>query len=209
MRQDRFSHCRLARTILATALVAMFVTAAAGAASAVGATPKLGSASPTPQPSSDPYVASLAFAKCMRQHGVPHPNPDRRGDFELTPADERRLRTVPRKKREAAEKACFHHLKGLNNRPLSKQAIARARAVVVELAQCIRASGYQVGAPVVRNLSRGRAFFGFQDLQKQDREHWTGATRQQYVRVQQACEKRVNVGKRISKIIDQDRRNDF
>lgn len=36
----------------------------------------------------DPYKAALAFARCMRQHGVPHPNPDSAGNFHLTPHQE-------------------------------------------------------------------------------------------------------------------------
>src|SRR5919198_5947635 len=75
-------------------------------------------------PSPDPYTASLAYAKCMRAHGVPHPLPDKKGDFSLTRADERRMRAVPRQVRKAADDACFHTLKGLNLRPLSKRALA-------------------------------------------------------------------------------------
>jgi hypothetical protein len=53
--------------------------------------------------STDPYTASLRYAVCMRGHGVPHPNPDRSGNFRLTPAaEERRMRSVPRSTREAA-----------------------------------------------------------------------------------------------------------
>ena len=47
-------------------------------------------------PSPDP-TASLAYAKCLRAHGVPHPLPDAKGNFSLTPAEEQRLQIVPRK----------------------------------------------------------------------------------------------------------------
>src|SRR3954465_381514 len=78
--------------------------------------------------SADPYTASLAYARCMRSHGVPHPNPDRKGDFHLTLAQERRMKTVPHERRQAAAKACFHTLKGLDMRPLSREAQRRALA---------------------------------------------------------------------------------
>ena len=87
--------------------------------------------------SPDPHTASLAYAKCLRAHGVPHPLPDAKGNFSLTPAEEQRLQSVPRKTRKAAENACFHYLKGLNQKPLSPQALARATAVVAELGRCI------------------------------------------------------------------------
>ena len=65
-------------------------------------------------PSPNPYTASLAYARCLRAHGVPHPLPDAKGNFRLTPAEEQRLRTVPRTTRKAADNACFHYLKALN-----------------------------------------------------------------------------------------------
>jgi hypothetical protein len=62
----------------------------------------------------------------MRAHGVPHPDPDAKGDFSLTPAQEARLRSIPKQTKQAADDACFHHLKGLNLKPLSAAALARA-----------------------------------------------------------------------------------
>jgi hypothetical protein len=157
------------------------------------------------RPSPDPYTASLAYANCMRAHGVPHPRPDRKGDFHLTLADERRMRRVPKKIRKAADDACFHHLKGLNLSPLSKHAIARANKVVASLGRCIRRHGYAVGAPDVKNLGRGRASFGFKPLpdnRRHSRRYW-----QRYTRVAHRCEREVHLAKRLSKIIADDRKD--
>src|SRR4051812_7990947 len=115
-----------------------------------------------PPPSTNPYVASLRYAECMRAHGVPQPNPDRTGNIHLTPADERRMRAVPRSKRLAADKACFHNLKGLNNRPLTPRAQRRALGVLREVSRCMSGYGFRLGKPVVKNMPRGRAFFGFE-----------------------------------------------
>ena len=134
-------------------------------------------------PSPNPHTASLAYAKCLRAHGVPHPLPDAKGNFSLTPAEEQRLRSVPRKSRRAAENACFHYLKALNLKPLSPQALARATAVVVEL---------------------GRCFFGFKAA---PRPAYSTAQQKLLVSVQHACEKQVDMAARISKIIDEDRDN--
>jgi hypothetical protein len=152
-----------------------------------------------PEPSGDPYLASVAYAKCMRAHGVPHPDPDRKGDFSLTPADERRMRAIGPAKREAAEKACFRNLKGLNLRPLTREAQARAKKVLQELGACIRKKGHVVGNPVVKNLSRGRAFFGFDSA-------GPDARTKTYLRDSHACEKQVRLAPRISKIIEEDRK---
>ena len=175
---------------------------------AAGSTPP-GTAT-TPPPSTDPYVASLRYARCMRQHGVPHPDPDKRGDFSLTPADEKRIRAVAPKRRKAADNACFHHLEGLNLAPLSPHAIALANRVVADLGHCLGSYGHEVGPPQVRNLGRGRASFGFKQLPTRDKSYWqTPAGRleaRQLQRDQLICEKRVKMAVRLNKIIADDRR---
>jgi hypothetical protein len=107
------------------------------------------------RPSTNPYLASLAYTRCLRAHGVPQPLPDKHGEFSLTPADEKRLRTVPRSQREAGMKACFHHISALNNDPLSERAHRRAIKVLLDLKKCLRGFGYTVGRPMVRNMSFG------------------------------------------------------
>jgi hypothetical protein len=134
----------------------------------------------------------------MRQHGVPHPNPDKRGDFHLTPAEEGRMRAVPRSTREAADKACFHHLKGLNMSPLSRQAKERALGVLRQLSRCMQGYGYAMGPPLVKNMSRGRAFFGFRNSHPPP---MTERLRQ----AQHTCEKRVDMAGQLDRIIADDR----
>ena len=146
----------------------------------------------------------------MRQHGVPHPDPDKHGDFSLTPADEKRMSAVDPKRRKAADNACFHHLEGLNLSPLSPHAIALADRVVADLGSCLRSYGHQVGAPQVRNLGRGRASFGFKPLPGRDKDYWQSpAGRREARRLQRdhlICEKRVRMAARLSRIIADDRR---
>ncbi len=149
-------------------------------------------------PSTDPYTASLRYAQCMRAHGVPHPNPDRRGDFHLTPAQERRMRAVPRSARKAADDACFRNLKGLDLRPLTPRAKQRAIGVLKELSACLLGFGYKTGRPVVENLPRGRAFFGFKDPRSTPP---SAGLRQ----AQHTCEKRVNLAGKLDRIIAEDR----
>jgi hypothetical protein len=174
------------RAVLAVGLA----LAASCCGAARGATP----------PSHDPYVASMRFAACMRAHGVPHPNPDANGDFRLTPAQERRLRSVPQSVRKAAENACFHHLQGLNNRPLTRQARLRALGVLKQLARCLRGFGFVTGRPIVQNKTHGRAFFGFEGVPAVK-----PSERQQRERAERTCEKRVDLAGKIDAIIAEDR----
>src|SRR5207253_3888608 len=97
------------------------------------------------------YTSSVAFAQCMRRRGVPHPNPDPSGDFHLTPAEERRMRSAPRAKREAASVACFRYLKPVVSvKPLSPHAKRSAIAVLSQLKRCLHSYGYEEGKPIVR-----------------------------------------------------------
>ena len=147
------------------------------------------------------YAASLAYSKCMRAHGVPQPNPDRNGDIHLTAAQEARMRAVGRAKVQAADRICFEqHLRGVvSTKPLSPYAIARAIGVLKELSACMRSFGYVEGKPVVRNLSEGRAFFGF------DAPARGGPPGKPQARAQRKCEQRVQLARRIDAIVKADR----
>ncbi len=150
------------------------------------------------------YTANLSFARCMRAHGVAHPDPDANGDFELTPAQERRMRaSATPKQHEAAEKACFHYLKGVvSTKPLSKAARRAALAPLRDLKACMSGYGYELGKPFVENKSRGRAFFGFGRAPQPSPDPKARARLQT---AQHTCEKRVKLAKRIDAIIKADR----
>jgi hypothetical protein len=141
------------------------------------------------------YKAAVAYAQCMREHGVAHPNPNRAGDFELTPKQEARMRAsaLP-KEHGAADAACFHFLRGTSStKPLSKEAQKAALVPLRELKSCLAAHGYHVGRPIVKLMPRGRAMFGF------DRAVRTPPP------VQHGCEAKVHLAKRLSTIIRTDR----
>jgi hypothetical protein len=151
-------------------------------------------------PAADPYHAGLAYAACMRAHGVPHPDPDRSGNFSLSPKDEQRLRAVGRARVEAADAACFRYLKpAVSTKPLSARAKARAKAVLEEVRTCMREHGYTLGPPTVRDLSRGRAFFGFAGAAG------TSKPSPAMNRADRACEQRVQLAKKLDAIVAADR----
>jgi hypothetical protein len=133
----------------------------------------------------------------MRAHGVPHPDPDRNGDFHLTPAQDRALRTVGHAKVEAATRACFTYLKPVvSTKPLSPTAIARAKKVLEQVRACMRKRGFKLGAPVVKNLTLGRAFFGFLPGERPTKA---------MNRADRECERRVQLAKKLDAIIAADR----
>jgi hypothetical protein len=158
-----------------------------------------------PKLESKAYRASLDYARCMRAHGVAHPNPDANGDFHLTLAQERAMRasSTPAQ-REAADKTCFRYLKGVvDTKPLSKRAIRAALVPLRDLKRCLRGFGYDEGAPIVRNLSRGRAFFGF-DAPAQPVRPTAPLQKAQHT-----CEQRVHLAQRLDAIIKLDRGEGF
>jgi hypothetical protein len=155
----------------------------------------------TQPPQVDRYQAALAYARCMRAHGVPHPDPDPVGDFRLTPAEDKRLQRVPRARRKAADNACFHLLKGtVSTKPLSQHAKSQAKVVLSRVARCMRGYGYVQGTPVVKDLPRGRAFFGFEHAPLVPRSERKGSAK-----AEQTCETRVHLADRISEIVARDR----
>jgi hypothetical protein len=148
-------------------------------------------------PSASPYTAGLAYAACMRAHGVPHPDPDRNGDFHLTRAQDKALRAVGRAKVEAATKACFKYLKPVvSTKPLSATAIARAKAVLADVRECVRRNGFVLGAPVVKNLTLGRAMFGFLPGERPTKA---------MNKAELECEQHAHMAKRLDAIIAADR----
>ena len=150
------------------------------------------------------YTASLRYARCMRGHGVAHPDPDANGDFHLTPAQERRMRaSASRQQRQAADKECFRYLKGVvSTKPLSKAARRAALSPLRDLGRCLLTFGYHVGKPMVRNMSRGRAMFGFERAPQPA----PGAAAQEKLQnAQHTCEKRVKLAQRIDAIVKADR----
>jgi hypothetical protein len=69
--------------------------------------------------------------------------------------------------------------------------------VLLELKNCLRGFGFDVGKPMVRNMSFGRAMFGFGTT--------AGPLTPRLQHAQQVCEKRVDMARRITRIINEDR----
>ena len=183
----------MSRRVGLTALTFAMLTGLA----AVGHATATAGGQPPKQPSRE-YRAALDYARCMRAHGVPHPDPQPSGNFELTRTQDEQLRATPRSRRVAADRACFHYLKGLDTTPLSRQARSRALRVLEEVRNCLLRVGYDLGTPTVRNLGRGRAFFGFRN-----EKHLKPSARLRDLEYR--CEQQVHLAKRIDRIVAADR----
>ena len=197
----------MSRTFAAGAFCAVLVSAATGCSTSAKPTASRearghGTSAHPRAPTVDPYKAALAFAECMRRHGVPHPDPDRGGNFHLTPRDEALMRRAGRRKHDAAEKACFHFLRPVvSTKPLSRHAQELAKAALRGFSRCMAARGYGFySRPFVRNLSRGRAFFGFK---RTDPAIMKVQRTQRFLRERTACEKKLNA--KLDRIISADR----
>jgi hypothetical protein len=112
------------------------------------------------------------------------------------------MRRASPRKHEAAEKACFYHLKPVvSTKPLSAHAHALAKTALRQFSACMRREGYDFYAdPIVKNYSRGRAFFGFK---RTDPAIMKVQRSKPFLRARTSCEKKLNV--KLDDIIARDR----
>lgn len=111
---------------------------------------------------------------------------------------------VSETKRKTAQKACFHLLKGLNLKPLSRQALTRANRVIAELGQCMRDHGDKVGVPNAKNLGQGTASFGFSRVTR-PKGYWASPAGKRYVKDLDTCMEQVHFAAKLTRIIKADR----
>jgi hypothetical protein len=141
---------RLALTIVLFTLLALGASACAGAGgggsgsrvASLNGSSSGGRGGATTTTAPDPQDAALAFARCMRQHGVDMPDPqtDSSGRTRL------QLRGNPDKRKlQAAEAACGSLLKGGHGpgQPLS----AAQQDAMLNFARCMRQHGIDMPDP--------------------------------------------------------------
>jgi hypothetical protein len=106
----------------------------------------------------DREQALLAFARCMRDNGVPIKDPqvDSEGNLQLQPG-QGGLGDVDQATLEKAREACQEHLEGVTQ-GFTPEDQTRVQDSLVKYASCMRENGYDMPDP---DFSRGaRAFFG-------------------------------------------------
>lgn len=91
-----------------------------------------------PSPTADPQKAMLAYAQCMRAHGVDMPDPN---------GGAMTFKNVDPATMDAAQNACKSKLKGQNPKGLSPKEQAQMRDAAVKYAQCMREHGIDMPDP--------------------------------------------------------------
>jgi hypothetical protein len=143
----RNRHRRAGAGILATALSGIAVLAAACAGGpAAGASSGAGQA---------PYQQALAYAQCMRSHGLPRfPDPDSQGQFQLTGPE---VGPFNSPQYLSADNACGHLLP--KSAPMSQARKRENISQALKYSGCMRAHGItSFPDPVVSNGGAGVGF---------------------------------------------------
>jgi hypothetical protein len=103
----------------------------------------IGANAAKPSPTPDPQKAMLAFAQCMRDHGVDLPDPGSGpGKVEIK-ADPATM--------DAAQSACKSFLKGQDMHAPSAAEQARMRDAMLKFSACMRAHGIDLPDPTFSN----------------------------------------------------------
>ena len=139
---------RMALVVLAIATLA----ACSGAAANPSGVASLGSQSPDPsssaepQASMDPEEAALAFAECMREHGVDMPDPQVGSNGEMTFSIGVGPGSADVEKMQAAQEACQDLMPRSMGEP--RELTAEQKDAMLGFAQCMRDHGIDMPDPV-------------------------------------------------------------
>jgi hypothetical protein len=149
---------RFALALLAIALLAACTGASAnpsGVASLGSQSPEPGS-SAEPQASIDPEEAALAFAQCMREHGVDMPDPQVGSNGEMSFSIGVGPGKGDRSQLQEAQEACQDLMPGAFGEP--REIPQEQRDAMLAFAQCMRDNGIDMPDPVFE--SGGRVMIG-------------------------------------------------
>ena len=131
-------------------------------------------AHPTPTP--DPQKAMLAFAQCMRAHGVDMPDPGANGNVTIggpgNPIDQATM--------QAAQNACQSKLPKGGHQPSAAEQ-KQFQDAAIKFAQCMRAHGVDMPDPTFSSSGGGA-------MVKQELGNGIDPTSAQFQAAQKACQ---------------------
>jgi hypothetical protein len=142
-------------TVLALPLLAIALLACSAAGADGNGVITLASPSPSdgasPSPSMDPRDATLAFAQCMRDHGidVPDPQVDEEGHFQIDVAA--KPGDVDMQKLNDAQQACQHFLAAAGPGPGDVKMDQETQDKILAFTQCMRDHGVDMPDPQFGN----------------------------------------------------------
>jgi hypothetical protein len=104
------------------------------------------------------FDGALKFAKCMRQHGVDMPDPQRTGGgIKITARGKAGTRDLDNPTMKAAQAACQKYLKAGGGKAPSPAEQAKAKAAMLAYTGCMRRHGVKIADP--KFGSDGRSTF--------------------------------------------------
>ena len=108
--------------------------------------------------------ATLAYAKCMREHGVdmPDPTPGERGIGLVAPAD------APQDRVDKADGACREHLEDLEPPKLTDEQEKELQEAALAHARCMRRHGIDMPDPTFGDSGRAQIRIGKGGVDVQD-----------------------------------------
>ena len=143
---------RSIRSLLVLLAVATVLAACSGPGAQPSGVATLGSPSPAaaastaPQSSLDPEEAALAFAECMREHGVDMPDPQVGANGQVNVTIGRgEGEPIDRATMQAAQEACQGLLEGALGEP--QELTAEEKDAMLAFAQCMRDHGIDMPDP--------------------------------------------------------------
>lgn len=97
----------------------------------------------------DPEEASLAFARCMREHGIDMPDPQAQGGGGVVIAGT--FEEIDGEKMAAADAECKHFLEaaGANFQPPSGEELEKMKTEMLAFAKCMREHGFDMPDPQI------------------------------------------------------------
>jgi hypothetical protein len=132
----------MTRSLLIVAAVGAALVLGACGGSDGGGSGGAGSASSDPDKA---FQGALKYAKCMREHGIDMPDPQRvgSGKIKLT----QNARPGSQAKMQAAQSACQKYLKAGGGQAPSAAEQAKARDAALKFARCMREQGVKIRDP--------------------------------------------------------------
>ena len=108
------------------------------------------SSSPSPSASVDPEQAMLAFARCMREHGVDIPDPQpgtggKGGDFNFRVGTTGKA--ADKDKLQQADSACRHFIEGIGSGPNGGKMDPATQDALIAFSKCMREHGIDMPDP--------------------------------------------------------------
>ena len=164
IRPERGGHRPLLAPLFLLGLLLVLLSACTGGAASSNGVATLNSADPgasaAPSASLTPQDALLAYARCMREHGVDMPDPqfdETNGKFQVQVGAGSGAKPADKQKLDAAQQACQHFMQGVAFGPGGGEVDAETQEKLLAFSRCMREHGIDFPDP---QFDGGRVMIG-------------------------------------------------